>query len=392
MRLNHGIHLGYCTNIHRGESWEETFASLRDHTLEVKRAVCPDAPFAIGLRLSAKAAEELSRPGELTSFRHWLDQTDTYVVTINGFPYGQFHQSRVKEEVYRPDWTTPERLEYTKLLFRILTEISPDQGSLSVSTLPGSFKEFLAKDEGRQRNAIFSNLLRCHEFLADLSASSGQDLHLGLEPEPLGLFETSQETTEFFSELLDATSLPEQDVLQTLGVNYDTCHLAVEYEEAADAIHHLTGAGLRISKLHLSSALALTPSEESLARLKSYEEPVYLHQVIQKDDRGRLSRFRDLDEAFSRLSTPDSWGEEWRIHFHVPLHASPRAPFRDTRNHLLAAFDVMQKDPSLCTHWEMETYTWEVLPPDLRSNSVDDQLIKEYEWTLNELRSRQLAS
>jgi hypothetical protein len=40
----------------------------------------------------------------------------------------------------------------------------------------------------------------------------------------------------------------------------------------------------------------------------------------------------------------------------------------------------------------METYTWEVLPRDLRAASVEDQLEREYLWTLTELRKRHLAS
>ena len=35
MRLDHDIHLGYCTNIHRGETWEETWRGLRENTLVI---------------------------------------------------------------------------------------------------------------------------------------------------------------------------------------------------------------------------------------------------------------------------------------------------------------------------------------------------------------------
>ena len=109
MRLNHGLHLAYCTNIHRGETWAETFASLQTHTLAVRERVCPRAPYGIGLRLGHGAARELSAPTTLRAFQRWLGEHDCYVFTINGFPYGQFHGTRVKEQVYQPDWTTPER-------------------------------------------------------------------------------------------------------------------------------------------------------------------------------------------------------------------------------------------------------------------------------------------
>jgi hypothetical protein len=108
MKLNHGLHLAYCTNVHRGETWDETFAALRTHTDAVRRRVAPDEPYGIGLRLGAAAAAELSaKPGERDAFRRWLDETNSYVFTINGFPYGSFHGTRVKEQVYAPDWSTP---------------------------------------------------------------------------------------------------------------------------------------------------------------------------------------------------------------------------------------------------------------------------------------------
>src|SRR3974390_380473 len=142
MRLNHGLHLAYCTNIHRGETWHDTFESLQTHVLAVRDRVCPKKPFAIGLRLSNRAARELSNPETLLAFQRWLTQKNCYIFTMNGFPYGQFHGIRVKEQVYLPDWTSPERLAYTNLLFDLLAKILPPGVEGSVSTLPVSFKGF----------------------------------------------------------------------------------------------------------------------------------------------------------------------------------------------------------------------------------------------------------
>ena len=136
MRLNHGLHLAYCTNVHRGETWPETFAALDRHVLAVRERVCPGRRYAIGLRLSDLASRELSEPETLLAFRRWLDRHDCYVFTINGFPYGQFHNSRVKERVYQPDWTQPERLAYTCRLFDLLAALVPSGVEGSVSTLP----------------------------------------------------------------------------------------------------------------------------------------------------------------------------------------------------------------------------------------------------------------
>ena len=389
MLLNHGIHLGYCTNIHRGETWEETWAGLRDYTMRVRERVSGGQPYGIGLRLSERAARQLSEPRAMAEFQQWLATNDSYVFTINGFPYGAFHGTRVKERVFQPDWAAPERLAYTNLLFDILAQLLPKGMSGSISTLPGSHKEFgIGSDELAR---IFENLKSCRDHIEELSARTGHDLHLGLEPEPLGLFETSGETLKFFG-LYHDRHPADRDFFRFIGLNYDTCHLAIEYEEPRAALERITGAGIRLSKLHLSSALRLKPAPANLERLRGFDEPVYFHQVIMRDGDLPLRRFRDLDAAleFSALN-PAEVGQEWRVHFHVPVHAPPSGEFDTTQDHLLGALDWLAGRPSACPHLEMETYTWEVLPPELRTGDVVDQLVKEYDWTLTQMRARGLA-
>lgn len=392
MELHHGLHLGYCTNIHRGETWEETFTALRSHTLQVRERVCaPGRPYGIGLRLGAAAARELARPENLSAFRRWLDDQACYVFTINGFPYGAFHGTRVKEQVFKPDWTTPERLEYTCLLFDLLAELLPAGQSGSVSTLPGSHKTFGIGAE--ELEVIFANLQRCSQHIARLADRTGHDLHLGLEPEPLGLFETSGETLKFFGLYLDRHP-QDKTFFRHIGLNYDTCHLAIEFEDARTALSRLTEAGIRLSKLHFSSALKLRPTAQNLTRLRAYDEPVYFHQVVVKEsDDLPLRRFRDLPDALAHAEkNPQDCGGEWRVHFHIPLHADPGGDFQSTRDHLEAAMDWLAGHPEKCRHIEMETYTWEVLPEALRSGSVVDQLAREYEWTLAAMRRRGMSS
>jgi hypothetical protein len=391
MRLNHGRHLAYCTNVHRGETWHETFDSLKTHTLAVRERVCPRAPFAIGLRLSHRAARELSEPGVLLEFQLWLGQNDCYVFTINGFPYGRFHGTRVKEQVYAPDWTSPERLAYTNLLFDLLAEILPAGFQGSVSTLPGSFKEFLHND--RQEKIIRENLWRCVEHIARVGERSKRQLHLGLEPEPLCLLENSAETISFFDKLrAEHKNDPRLD--DFLGVNYDCCHFAIEFEEPQNALSALAQHGIKISKIHLSSALKTRPTPEVRAALANFADDVYLHQVAARDATGKLEFYRDLPDALnSQSSTLNSQpAAEWRIHFHVPLHSAVMPPFDHTNDHLLGALDFLAANPTLCSHLEMETYTWEVLPPELKARSVVEQLAAEYDWTLARLAERGLAS
>jgi hypothetical protein len=391
MKLKHGAHLAYCTNVHRGQSWEETLASLRKYTLAVRKRVCPGRPFAIGLRLSHRAAIELAKKRTLSAFKRWLERNNCYIFTVNGFPYGRFHGSFVKEKVYLPDWTSPARLAYTNRLFYLLAELVPDGIEGSVSTLPGSFKEFIKTNE--QRKAIRQNLWRCVEHISRLSDRTGKKLHLGLEPEPLCFLENSAETLSLFARLRDEhQNDPRLD--EFLGVNYDCCHFAVEYEEPQKALAAFQNAGIKISKLHLSSALKTSATPEALAALIFFSDKVYLHQVISRAQNGTLKFFKDLPDALKKLPTLNSrlsTFPEWRIHFHVPLHAAAVPPFQNTSDHLLGALDWLAKNPRACSHLEMETYTWEVLPPELKSRSVVEQIAAEYDWTLARLAERGLA-
>jgi sugar phosphate isomerase/epimerase len=386
MQLTHGVHLAYCTNIHRGESWAETLAGLERHTLAVRRRVGGDKPYAIGLRLGDAASQELAAPATLSAFRTWLDRHNAYVFTINGFPFGRFHGGRVKEQVYAPDWSQPERLAYTERLFRILSALLPKGVSGSVSTVPVSFKAF--RRTQRELQAARQNLWRCVEFLERLTRETGQDLHLGLEPEPLCHLENTPECVAFFEDLR-ADRPGDLRLDEHLGINYDCCHLAIEYERPQEALARLRKAGIRISKIHLSNALSVRPTPEAREALRGFADDVYFHQVIERRADGELVRYSDLDEALATpLADGPQFEREWRIHFHIPLHATPTPVFSTTADHLNGVLDQVQSAPSLCHHFEMETYTWEVMPSGLKHRNVVDQLVGEYEWTLGRFRER----
>jgi hypothetical protein len=382
MRLTSNLHLAYCTNIHRGEDWAQTFDSLERYTLPVRDSVYPGKPYAIGLRLSDRASRELSAPAVIKSFQTWLDKNSCYVFTINGFPYGQFHGTRVKEQVYAPDWTSADRLAYTNRLFDILAQLVPDGCEGSVSTVPGSFKEFITTPE--QVKAMRQNLWRCIEHIAELSEKTDKILHLGLEPEPLCFLENTVETIAFF-EQMQADRPTDSRLRRYLGVTYDTCHFAVEFENPEQSIEQLRQHEIKLSKIHLSSALKVGPTPENCQALAAYADSTYFHQVIQRNPDGSLLRYKDLDLALKSPMGINSQINEWRIHFHIPLHSEPVRHFSNTTDHLLGALKMLQRYPNLCYHLEMETYTWEVMPSEMKNRNVVEQLAAEYRWTLQRL-------
>ena len=335
MKLNHGLHLAYCTNVHRGETWAQTFDTLERHTLVVRRRVAAGRPYAIGLRLGARAAEELAQPAALAAFRRWLDAHDCYVFTINGFPYGSFHGTRVKEQVYAPDWSTPERLAYTQRLFDLIAQLVPAGVAGSVSTVPGSFKMWTADDPAR-RAAIFQNLTACARHIAELSARTGRDLHLGLEPEPCCYFETTAETVDFFHGWRTGErAVQAEGLLRYVGVNYDCCHLGVEFESPAAALDRLAAAGLRLSKIHLSSALRVKPDAAGRAALAAFVEPTYLHQVVVGNSATGAVRQRYVTDAPVVVPFHIGQRKQRRAVFHA--HGQRHPPFRKVFLHLLRA-------------------------------------------------------
>ena len=389
MQFNNSLHLGYSTNIHRGNTWAETFSSLQQATLAVRQQVCPaDTPHGIGLRLSNTASEELAIEANLDALKRWLDQHNCYVFTSNGFPYGNFHETRVKEQVYAPDWQSGERLDYTKRLFNLLAELLPTGAEGSVSTLPASFKPWIGKPSELQQ--IQHHLHLCAEHIEALSERYDCDLHLGLEPEPFGYVETTDEMIVFMDSLRSSTSQPDL-INRRIGINYDTCHMAIQFETAAESLKRLVENQIRLSKVHLSSALKVQASVSTKAALSQFIDPVYLHQVVSWDADGQIQRWQDLEIALEANKQQQHRDEEWRIHFHVPLYAEPVAGLETTVDHLEDTLDFLARNPNSCTHLEFETYTWEVLPPSMRTDSVVEQLVAEYQWCQTALKARGIS-
>ncbi len=114
----------------------------------MREKVCPHEPFAIGLRLSQQAAIELSEPQALLEFQRWLEKYSCYVFTINGFPFGQFHGTRVigTSLCAGLDFARPSGLHESAVLI-CSRKLVPAGIEGSVSTVPGSFKEFISRPE-----------------------------------------------------------------------------------------------------------------------------------------------------------------------------------------------------------------------------------------------------
>jgi hypothetical protein len=98
-----------------------------------------------------------------------------------------------------------------------------------------------------------------------------------------------------------------------------------------------------------------------------------------------LTYFKDIPDALADTIALKKFNE-LRVHFHLPLHSMPiEKDFSNTTDFLQKVLGVIMRQPGRARELEIETYTWEVLPPSLRSMDVTDQVVAEYRWVLNEL-------
>jgi sugar phosphate isomerase/epimerase len=374
MRLRHRsgqtIHLGYCTNVHPGEDLAEISAQLGTYATAVRQAVGTDR-LGLGLWLAAPVAAQLAADsGAVARLRAELDARGLEVVTFNGFPYQAFHAPVVKHAVYQPDWLTQQRLDYTVNLARILTGLLPaDAARGSVSTLPLAWRTPWTP----QRSAAARQQLdKLAARLADLRAETGRLIRVAFEPEPGCVIETTGQA---------AAELSGVDT-EYLGVCLDLAHLACAWEEPEQALARLAGAGVPVVKVQVSAALeASHPDEASAAQaLRGYDEPRFLHQTRAVGGQ----HADDLAEALDRrLPGP------WRVHFHVPVHAAPQPPLHATVDVLRTALAaLLSGDVPGCDHFDVETYTWSVLPPQQRPSGpaqLAEGIAAELRFTRDEL-------
>lgn len=349
LRHRHGtpLHLSYCTNVHAAENLDGIIAQLDTYAVPIRARLGTDV-LGLGLWLAAPVAAALAADPALRGrFRRELVSRCLEVVTLNGFPYRSFQDPVVKHAVYHPDWTTGERLSYTLDLACVLADLLPDDAARgSISTLPLGWRD--------PWNAAMADLAarKLDELATGLKAlesETGRIVRVGFEPEPGCVIETTEH----------AVALLEKADTDRLGICLDLAHLACAWERPADALRTLRRAGLPVVKVQVSAALETADP----GALHEYAEPRFLHQT--RNAAGAAAD--DLDDAFQRrLPGP------WRVHYHVPLHISLAGPLATTTPVLREALVELVGGPQpLCDHFDVETYTWSVLPPALRPRNPE---------------------
>lgn len=364
--------LSYCTNVHPAQSVAEVVDGLRTYTVAVRERL--GEPIAAGLWLSEAVIRELTAaPKQIEHLATVLGEGSLICYTLNAFPFGNFHSERVKEQVYLPDWTTDERRTYTEQCAHVLAQLLPDGTEGSISTVPLGYKRLSTSRDFVER--CQRQLLDLARQLDDLHDDTGRVIRLAIEPEPLCVLETTPEAVSFFERLYDAAEKAGLlDVAQRhLGLCYDVCHQAVEFEDTQASIESLRAADIRINKVHITCAIQLRdPKENPELReaISHFVEPRYMHQTFVRKSSGEVFSMDDLTQEFCLTPPPEALeADMWRVHYHVPVDRSAFADIESTREELeraLTAVAALDYAP----HLEVETYTWGVLPSGERPDLV----------------------
>ncbi len=352
----------YCTNIHPGESWQDIFTAISRNAPVVKERVAPGEPFPLGLRLSGRAAGEMTL-ADARLFGNWCREQGLYVQTVNGFPYGTFHHVPVKESVYLPDWRFVERLEYTDKLANLLSIWLPEGMTGSISTVPVGFRTAIAPEDFP---IIEEHIRQALDLLDRIAQKTGKRILLSMEPEPGCVLETIHDVVDLFDRL-DLT--PAQRSF--LAMCFDCCHQALQYENPSESLRLLAENSIKIGHVQISSALRLF--HHDIGRLARFQEACYLHQAVGRRSDGELVRYHDLELAIKDAPVDM---EEWRVHFHVPVYMNQTDDCDSTRFFLEEILPLFPSEVPL----EVETYTWTVLPPDLQTGTVTDSIVREILW------------
>ncbi len=361
--------LTYCGNVHPAEDLEGWLRSVKRYgvpvAVEQRRR---GRAFGLGVWWNAATAAQLAEdPSARERVREFLDRHDLQIWTLNLFPFGAFHGEKVKEQVYHPDWSTEERLLYTRHAAEAVADIAPRGARIPLSTLP------LGHGSGDLR-CMARNLARAASALAAIEESTGVQMVLALEPEPLCLVETVTQAVEFLEGSLfeeGSRTVPVDVLRRHLGVCVDLCHLAVVGEDPLQALRLLEERDVVLGKIQVSSCLEVR-DPAGLDRLLEFDEPRYLHQTVAEDG----ARALDLPEVLRRREEFLGAGRI-RTHFHMPLFWDEEGPFGSTRTEVERVLAGLPDPPPLL---EVETYTWSVLPPSQRAGDLAVSIGQELEF------------
>jgi sugar phosphate isomerase/epimerase len=376
MRLRHPggrlVHVSYGTNVHPARDLPGVVAQLDTYATAIRARLDVDT-LGLSLWLPPTLAAALAIDSRArTRLRSELNARGLEVVTLSGVPYRTNGEGETNR--HRPDWTTPERLEYTLDLARVLVDLLPDdavRGSVSTSGL-GRRAGWGAGQERESKRLLG----RLSGGLAEIAWHTGRAVRVGFQPEPGCVMDTVEQA------IAGLTGSDKDRV----GVCLDLANLACSWQDPADALAQLAAAGVSVVKVQVAAAIEVANPPAAAEILRGYAEPLHPHQVCTPTG----GYADDLDQALREFPPGP-----WRVRYHVPLHNSPAAPLTSTTEVWRTVLrHLMAGDVPGCDHLDVETETWEVLPPGERATgpaALAEGIAAELAYTRDELQALGLA-
>lgn len=390
----------FCSNLLPQESLDDLLPALLTFAKGVRQQ--SEVPLlGIDLRLGLQAITQANQRSDLADWRQRFQEAGLVITTLNAFPLLPFQSDVVKDQAYRPDWGSTDRLKASISAIAIADQLSHEADEIcTISTLPGSYRPWaeaeadpltMARHLGQWVVAAWHHRQR-----------GGRRVVLAIEPEPCCSWGSGAELAQFWQTYgqhtlsqvcqdLHSTIDGQTAINEHLACCWDTCHASVVFEDQAGAIAALSHLGLAPLKVQYSAAPGAAPplSAAGIAALVALDEPRFCHQVGIRDQASHITVLPDLSHLaawHARLSAAEQQSlAAIRTHFHIPIHRDPDSPelastIADSRLGLAAALRHGAR------HVSVETYTW-----SLRAAHGEDPIagtaaeIRHLQQTLNDL-------
>ncbi len=377
MKILENSHLCYSLNVYNEINFEDKIKVLEEKIPHLRKLITHDSsmPFALGLWLDNNSAQQLLFNDTLEKFKQFLSSNNYYVFTVNAFPFSVFHNKKIKTDVYYPDWGMQERLNYTLKVSDILAEILPKNITGSISTLPGSYKSWVIEES--HKKDIENNICKVGKHLEQIFKKTGKKIILSIEPEPDCYWESSAEFAEFYKTIED------KSFSEFIGICYDTSHQELLETKPGEGLQFLIDNNIPIGKIQLSSALSATSEKAKTRLMNNFPSDIYLHQTRSFSNEGKIiSKYIDLPNAFQK----DDWLHQWNIHYHIPIYCDKiKEELIAQKDELNAVIKMLNENHNICSNIEIETYTYSILPEDVKKYSKETSIAEEYLWFINKI-------
>ena len=113
--------------------------------------------------------------------------------------------------------------------------------------------------------------------------------------------------------------------------------------------------------------------------MSAFDERRYLHQTSVREETGKTHFHVDLPDALNAHPQAALARGQWRVHFHVPVYLAEFGKLQTSQAEIVAALNAAREHARV-SHYEVETYAWNVLPVELQQAELAAGIALEMQW------------